>query len=73
MNHGQEEVALKVLRLMPRPQRDDSDGTTPNQGFFFIRQLVKAQRPVESILSICRTLESEGRYLDEMSANLSEK
>ncbi|XP_017859465.1 PREDICTED: leucine-rich PPR motif-containing protein, mitochondrial [Drosophila arizonae] len=58
VNKGQEDVALKLLRLMPRNSR--VNGELVDVGAFFIRQLVKANRPVEKILSICRTLQSEG-------------
>ncbi|KAH8419302.1 hypothetical protein KR222_004215, partial [Zaprionus bogoriensis] len=58
VNNGYEDVALKVLRLMPRGTRPS--GEPVDVGVFYIRQLVKANRPVEKILSICRTLQAEG-------------
>ncbi|ALC40190.1 bsf [Drosophila busckii] len=58
VNKGHEDVALKLLRLMPRSTR--VNGEPVDVGAFFIRQLVKANRPVEKILSICRTLQAEG-------------
>ncbi|KAH8271898.1 hypothetical protein KR044_009914 [Drosophila immigrans] len=58
VNKGHEDVALKLLRLMPRGTR--VNGEPVDVGAFYIRQLVKANRPVESILNICRTLQAEG-------------
>lgn len=58
VNKGHEDVALKLLRLMPRGNR--VNGEPIDVGAFFIRQLVKANRPVEKILEICRTLQGEG-------------
>lgn len=58
VNKGHEDVALKLLRLMPRGTR--VNGEPIDVGAFFIRQLVKANRPVEKILTICRTLQAEG-------------
>ncbi|XP_065358584.1 leucine-rich PPR motif-containing protein, mitochondrial [Calliphora vicina] len=57
-NRGFEDVCLKLLRIMPRGTRPD--GQEVDVGIFFIRQLVKANRPVEKILSICKTLQDEG-------------
>ncbi|XP_075152362.1 bicoid stability factor [Haematobia irritans] len=57
-NNGYEDVCLKLLRIMPRGNRPD--GQPVDVGVFFIRQLVKANRPVEKILSICKTLQEEG-------------
>lgn len=59
-NKGHEDVCMKLLRIMPRGNRPD--GQPVDVGNFFIRQLVKANRPVETILSICKTLKDEGKY-----------
>lgn len=59
-NKGFEDVCLKLLRIMPRGTRPD--GQPVDVGIFFIRQLVKANRPVEKILSICKTLQDEGKF-----------
>ncbi|XP_017052922.2 LOW QUALITY PROTEIN: leucine-rich PPR motif-containing protein, mitochondrial [Drosophila ficusphila] len=58
VNKGHEDVGLKLLRVMPRSSR--VNGEPVDVGAFFIRQMVKANRPVEKILSICKTLQSEG-------------
>ncbi|KAH8237964.1 hypothetical protein KR032_009124 [Drosophila birchii] len=58
VNKGHEDVGLKLLRVMPRTSR--VNGEPVDVGAFFIRQMVKANRPVEKILSICRTLQAEG-------------
>ncbi|XP_001356649.3 leucine-rich PPR motif-containing protein, mitochondrial [Drosophila pseudoobscura] len=58
VNKGHEEVGLQILRVMPRSNR--VNGEPVDVGAFFIRQMVKANRPVEKILSICKTLQAEG-------------
>uniref|UniRef100_A0A6P4EQJ3 Leucine-rich PPR motif-containing protein, mitochondrial n=1 Tax=Drosophila rhopaloa TaxID=1041015 RepID=A0A6P4EQJ3_DRORH len=58
VNKGYEDVGLKLLRVMPRTSR--VNGELVDVGAFFIRQMVKANRPVEKILSICKTLQAEG-------------
>ncbi|XP_017021796.1 leucine-rich PPR motif-containing protein, mitochondrial [Drosophila kikkawai] len=58
VNKGHEDVGLKLLRVMPRTSR--VNGEPVDVGAFFIRQMVKANRPVKKILSICRTLQGEG-------------
>lgn len=62
-NNGYEDVCLKLLRIMPRGNRPD--GTPVDVGTFFIRQLVKANRPVEKILSVCKVLQDEGKWLQK--------
>ncbi|XP_055917516.1 leucine-rich PPR motif-containing protein, mitochondrial [Eupeodes corollae] len=58
VNKGYEDVGLKVLRIMPRSTRPD--GQLVDVGTFFIRQLVKVNRPIEKILSVCKQLQEEG-------------
>lgn len=55
INNGQEGVAMKVLLTMPRGVRQD--GEFVDTGGFLVRQLVKANRPLESIVNICRQFE----------------
>ncbi|XP_062545497.1 leucine-rich PPR motif-containing protein, mitochondrial [Armigeres subalbatus] len=58
INRGQENTAMKVLKKMPRATRND--GELANTGGFLVKQLVKAKRPVASILAICEELQSSG-------------
>ncbi|XP_050321595.1 leucine-rich PPR motif-containing protein, mitochondrial [Bactrocera neohumeralis] len=58
VNKGYEDVGLQILRTMPRATRPD--GQLVDTGNFFIKQLVKVDRPVEKILSICKVLQDEG-------------
>ncbi|XP_063242318.1 leucine-rich PPR motif-containing protein, mitochondrial [Bacillus rossius redtenbacheri] len=58
VSQGQEDIGLKMLKTMPKPS--SSDGQQYPSGGFFIRQLVKASRPVEKIVSLCEELESDG-------------
>lgn len=56
INKSQEEVALKILKTMPRGSK--SDGELTDTGSFLIKQLVKANRPFDKILRICTELEA---------------
>lgn len=58
VNKGYEDVGLKILRMMPRTTR--ADGQLIDAGVFFIKQLVKANRPIDKVLSICKILQDEG-------------
>lgn len=55
INKGHEEIAVKILLTMPRGVRQD--GEFVETGGFLVKQLVKANRPLETIVSICRTFE----------------
>ncbi|XP_055546807.1 leucine-rich PPR motif-containing protein, mitochondrial [Wyeomyia smithii] len=58
INKGQEDVSLKLLKIMPRATRND--GELANTGGFLLKQLVKAKRPIEKVLAICNELQSSG-------------
>lgn len=60
INKGQDETAFAILETMVRSTRPD--GSLMPVGNFFIRQLVKANRDVDTILSYCRKLEENGLY-----------
>ncbi|KAF5275552.1 hypothetical protein FQR65_LT04155 [Abscondita terminalis] len=60
INNGQEETALLILRTMPRGTKPD--GNLQSSGSFFIKQMVKAQRPVEKIIEYCKIFEAENLY-----------
>lgn len=55
INKGHEGVAMKVLLTMVRGVRQD--GEFYETGGFLVKQLVKANRPLESIVNICRQFE----------------
>lgn len=57
-NRGQEQTAFAVLKTMPRGSRPDGELT--DTGAFFIKQLIRARRPKESVLSICEELQASG-------------
>lgn len=57
-NKGQEEVAFKILKTMPRGTRPD--GELNDTGSFFIKQMVKAKCPTDKILKICKELQEDG-------------
>lgn len=58
VNKGYDEEGLKILRLMPRSKR--VDGELNDAGAFFIKQLVRNNRPIEKILGMCKLMEDEG-------------
>lgn len=55
INRGHEGIAMQILKTMPRGTRNS--GELNDAGNFLIKQLIKANRPVEQILSICNELE----------------
>lgn len=57
VNKGNEDAAYLVLKAMDRA---NTEGGRRPHGSFFIRQLVKANRPIEKIIEYCDKLESEG-------------
>lgn len=65
INKGQEEVAYLVLKTIPRGSR--TDGTTIPLGNFFIKQMVKADRPIEKIIEYCELLEADKLYENGLS------
>lgn len=60
INRGQEDAAFTVLKSMPRNVNED--GTPRPTGAFFLRQLVKANRPIEKILEYCELFQKENLY-----------
>lgn len=65
INKGQEEAAFQVLQTFVRTP--NPDGTPGPVGNFFVRQMVKANRPVEKIIEYCDKLESGGFYSKALS------
>ncbi|CAB3371624.1 Hypothetical predicted protein [Cloeon dipterum] len=61
VNIGQEDVGRKLLNVIPLHVRQGPEGpeTLPS-GTFFVRQLVKAGRPTEKIISICEEMQKSG-------------
>lgn len=57
-NKGHERTALAVLKTMPRGSRPDGELT--DTGAFFVKQLIRAGRPKDSVLSICQELQDTG-------------
>lgn len=58
VNKGQEDVAYKVLKTMPRATR--TSGQLADSGTFFVNHLVKINRPFAKIKQICEDLEESG-------------
>ncbi|XP_014665082.1 PREDICTED: leucine-rich PPR motif-containing protein, mitochondrial-like [Priapulus caudatus] len=61
VNEGQDDVAYQLMQAMTRPTRPD--GTVAPVGFFFLRQLVKNERPVEKLMGIANDMQA--RKLNE--------
>lgn len=76
INYGQEETAMEILKTVPQAVRPD--GQQVPFGNFFIRQMVKAKRPVEKIISVCKYLQENNlnenalSYATEMSLENSD-
>ncbi|CAG9826701.1 unnamed protein product [Diabrotica balteata] len=60
INKGEEEAGFEVLKSMTRITRED--GSPAPTGYFFIRQLVKANRPLNVLLKYCDIMEKEQMY-----------
>ncbi|XP_074026112.1 bicoid stability factor isoform X2 [Leptinotarsa decemlineata] len=60
VNRGYEEAAFMILKSMQRGTKED--GSPAPTGAFFVRQLVKAKRPLSVIIDFCTRLEEEGMY-----------
>lgn len=58
INKELEDVAYKLLYTMHQPVV--TPGNKPQIGQFFIRQLVKAERPLQKIIGFCQDLKSKG-------------
>lgn len=56
INKGRIESAMNVLKTMPRTFK--TDGEQPDTGSFLIKQMIKADRPIQQILTICEELEN---------------
>lgn len=58
INKGYEDAGLMLLRsLVPKTKED---GMQTQSGLLFIRQLVKAKRPIAKIIELCQQIEKEG-------------
>ncbi|XP_022911098.2 leucine-rich PPR motif-containing protein, mitochondrial [Onthophagus taurus] len=60
INKGQVDVAYAVLKTIPRGSNEDGD--LMPLGAFFIKQLVKANHPFETIVKYSEVLKNEGFY-----------
>lgn len=55
-----DDVALKLLKIIPR--KTSESGETLDSGGFFLRQLIKANRPLEKIIAVCKELQEESLH-----------
>ncbi|CAB3223179.1 unnamed protein product [Arctia plantaginis] len=57
LNKGQDKTAKMVMKTMPKsPNTED----TIFKGAFFVKQLLRLNKPVEDVIKTCRELQSEG-------------
>lgn len=55
LNEDQDEIAFKLLQIMPRPVKPN--GELADVGRFFLRHMIKLKRPVEKLIMICDQME----------------
>lgn len=70
VNKGKVNSAVEVLKTMPRSTR--LDGELSDTGSFLIKQLVKADRPIEQVLAVCSELESTNMHTKSILIALEE-
>lgn len=57
LNKGQEETAKKIMKTMPKLSTIED---TPFKGAFFVKQLLKLNKPADEVIETCRELQNEG-------------
>lgn len=64
VNAGQEDVGLQLLGTLSPITRTNAESQQEQipTGAFFIKQLVKANRPVETIVRICKHMQESGMH-----------
>ncbi|KAF4527202.1 hypothetical protein B566_EDAN006129 [Ephemera danica] len=64
VNAGQEDVGLQLLGTLSPITRTNADSQQEQipTGAFFVKQLVKANRPVETIVRICKHMRDSGLH-----------
>ncbi|KAG5675530.1 hypothetical protein PVAND_005426 [Polypedilum vanderplanki] len=70
VNKGKIEAAMEILKTMPRST--NSDGESTDAGSFLIRQMIKADRTTEQVLTICNELENSKLHSKPMIIALEE-
>nr|XP_021192971.2 leucine-rich PPR motif-containing protein, mitochondrial [Helicoverpa armigera] len=57
LNKGQEETARKIMKTMPKATNIED---TPFKGAFFVKQLLRLNKPADEVIQTCRELQNEG-------------
>uniref|UniRef100_A0A2H1WV81 SFRICE_009650 n=1 Tax=Spodoptera frugiperda TaxID=7108 RepID=A0A2H1WV81_SPOFR len=57
LNKGQEEIAKKIMKTMPKSTNIED---TPFKGAFFVKQLLKLNKPADEVIKTCKELQDEG-------------
>ena len=60
INQSKEDIAFQILKTIPRNTK--TDGTKMPIGAFFIKQLVKSQKSIETIKKYCELFNNEKLY-----------
>ncbi|KAJ8730618.1 hypothetical protein PYW08_002031 [Mythimna loreyi] len=57
LNKGQEQTAKKIMKTMPKSTTIED---TPFKGAFFVKQLLRLNKPADEVIETCRELQNEG-------------
>ncbi|KAF9423083.1 hypothetical protein HW555_001387 [Spodoptera exigua] len=57
LNKGQEQIAKKIMKTMPKSTNIED---TPFKGAFFVKQLLKLNKPADDVIKTCKELQEEG-------------
>lgn len=57
INKGQEQTAKKIMKTMAKSTTIED---TPFKGAFFVKQLLKLNKPADEVIETCRELQDEG-------------
>uniref|UniRef100_A0A2A4K6E8 Pentacotripeptide-repeat region of PRORP domain-containing protein n=1 Tax=Heliothis virescens TaxID=7102 RepID=A0A2A4K6E8_HELVI len=57
LNKGQEEIARKIMKTMPKSTNVED---TPFKGAFFVKQLLRLNKPADDVIQTCKELQNEG-------------
>ncbi|XP_022814416.1 leucine-rich PPR motif-containing protein, mitochondrial [Spodoptera litura] len=57
LNKGQEQIAKTIMKTMPKSTNIED---TPFKGAFFVKQLLKLNKPADEVIKTCKELQEEG-------------
>lgn len=65
INAGKDQLAFKIFQTMPTML--GRDGNVASSGLFLIRQMVRAERPTELVLEVCKKLGVSNNFNDGLT------